>query len=125
MKKNLIKDTVFDIIIDDASHVNKYTITSYNILNKRVKSGGLYIIEDLGCAYFKLEDEWKVSESWPGMSYNNTPRSDFNNNIEEIHTFTNTLVQKLDNGENIRQVYSLSDISYIHRYKYIMIIAKN
>jgi hypothetical protein len=122
---SFLKDLKFDIIIDDASHVNKFTITSYNILNKRIKSGGLYIIEDLGCAYFKLEDEWKISENWPGMRFNDTPNSDFNNNIGEIHNFTNKIVEKLDNGENIREVYSLSDISYIHRYKYIMIIAKN
>jgi 23S rRNA U2552 (ribose-2'-O)-methylase RlmE/FtsJ len=42
-----LKDTKFDIILDDASHVNKFTIASYNILNNRVKSNGIYIIEDL------------------------------------------------------------------------------
>lgn len=120
-----LKDITFDIILDDASHVNKFTIASYNILNKRVKSEGLYIIEDLGCSYFNLEDEWKVSKNWPGMSFNKTPTCEFNNNIKDIHEFTNYIVEKLDNGENIREVYSLSDISFIHRYKYIMIIGKN
>jgi hypothetical protein len=120
-----LKDTKFDIILDDASHVNKFTIASYNILNHRVKSNGLYIIEDLGCAYFKLESEFGVSKSWPGMSYNTTHTSEFDNDIADIHRFTNDITVKLDNGVDIRSVYSLSDISYIHRYKYIMVIGKN
>jgi 23S rRNA U2552 (ribose-2'-O)-methylase RlmE/FtsJ len=120
-----LKDTKFDIILDDASHVNKFTIASYNILNNRIKSNGLYIIEDLGCAYFKLETEFGVSRIWPGMSYNTTPTSEFNNDIADIHELTNSIITKLDNGMDKRSVYSLSDISYVHRYKYIMIICKN
>jgi len=120
-----LKDTKFDIILDDASHVNKFTIASYNILNNRIKSNGLYIIEDLGCAYFKLETEFGVSRIWPGMSYNTAPTSEFNNDIADIHELTNSIITKLDNGLDKRSVYSLSDISYVHRYKYIMIICKN
>jgi hypothetical protein len=120
-----LKDTKFDIILDDASHVNKFTIASYNILNNRVKSNGIYIIEDLGCAYFKLETEFGVSRTWPGMSYNTAPPSEFNNDIADIHTLTNGIITKLDNGVDIHSVYSISDISFVHRYKYIMVIGKN
>lgn len=120
-----LKDVQFDIIIDDASHVNTLTVKSYEILHTRVKHGGLYIIEDLGCAYFKLESEFNVSQIWPGMKHNVIPTSEFDNNIQDIHSFTNNIIQKLDNGQNIREVYSLSDIAYVHRYKYIMIICKN
>lgn len=37
----------FDIIIDDASHISKYTIKSFQILRHFLKSGGIYVIEDL------------------------------------------------------------------------------
>lgn len=37
----------FDIIIDDASHISKLSIESFNILFPLLKIGGLYIIEDL------------------------------------------------------------------------------
>lgn len=41
-----------DIIIDDASHVQLYTIKSFEFLFPLLKSGGLYCIEDLQTAYF-------------------------------------------------------------------------
>jgi hypothetical protein len=37
----------FDIIIDDGGHMMKYQQTSFGILFKRLKSGGIYVIEDL------------------------------------------------------------------------------
>lgn len=40
-----------DIIIDDASHINKLTIKTFELLFPRLKKGGIYVIEDLECAY--------------------------------------------------------------------------
>lgn len=37
----------FDIIIDDASHISPLTIKSFEILFPVLKSGGIYVIEDL------------------------------------------------------------------------------
>jgi hypothetical protein len=122
---SFLKDTQFDIILDDASHVNTFTIASYNILWKRVKRNAMYIIEDLGCAYLNLETDYNVSNSWPGMKYNTTDPHMFNNNILDIHTFTNKIIAKMDNGPDITDAASLSDISYVHRYKFIMVICKN
>jgi 23S rRNA U2552 (ribose-2'-O)-methylase RlmE/FtsJ len=120
---NFIKDKKFDIIIDDASHVNKFTIISFNLLFESLNSSGLYIIEDLGCSYLKLQDEFNVEEIWPGMSFNTN--KDFNNDIKDIHNFTNNIIEKMDLGINKYETYSLSDISFIHRYKFIIIIGKN
>lgn len=120
---NFIKDKNFDIIIDDASHVNKFTIISFNLLFESLNSNGLYIIEDLGCSYFKLQDEFNVEKIWPGMSFN--INKDFNNDIKDIHNFTNNIIEKMDLGINKYETYSLSDISFIHRYKFIIIIGKN
>lgn len=48
------KDTKFDVIIDDGSHINKMTIVSFeNLFSKRMNAGGIYVIEDLGCSYNK------------------------------------------------------------------------
>lgn len=46
------------IIIDDASHVQKYTIKSFEILFPLLQSGGLYCIEDTVTSYW---------ESWGGI----------------------------------------------------------
>lgn len=47
----LLDGNVPDIIIDDASHINELTIASFKILFPLLASGGLYVIEDLTCAY--------------------------------------------------------------------------
>jgi len=46
-----IKDTKFDIIIDDGSHVFNHMITSYLILWQNLKLGGLYFIEDTSMTF--------------------------------------------------------------------------
>lgn len=44
---NLIEDLTFDIIIDDGSHLIRDQISSFLLLKNKIKSGGLYIIEDI------------------------------------------------------------------------------
>lgn len=41
----------FDIIIDDGGHTMLQQITSFNVLFPHVKSGGIYVIEDLHTSY--------------------------------------------------------------------------
>lgn len=41
----------WDIVIDDGGHFGNQVITSLECLWPRVKSGGLYCIEDLACSY--------------------------------------------------------------------------
>lgn len=42
----------FDVIIDDGGHAMQQQITSFKVLFPYVKSGGLYIIEDLHTSYW-------------------------------------------------------------------------
>ncbi|MGK5691807.1 hypothetical protein ACSNOJ_02660 [Streptomyces sp. URMC 128] len=42
----------FDIVIDDGSHENEHVRTSFDALFPYVRSGGLYVIEDLQTSYF-------------------------------------------------------------------------
>jgi SAM-dependent methyltransferase len=42
----------FDIIIDDGSHRSKDVIASFELLFRRLKPGGLYIVEDLHASYW-------------------------------------------------------------------------
>ena len=41
----------FDIIIDDGGHTMQQQITSFKVLFPHVKSGGIYVIEDLHTSY--------------------------------------------------------------------------
>jgi len=50
----LQKNILFDYIIDDGSHISSHQIKSFEFLfNNCLKSGGLYIIEDTCCSYWK------------------------------------------------------------------------
>jgi hypothetical protein len=52
--KNILKGRdSFDIIIDDGSHTSTDIIISFCKLFPQLKSGGIYIIEDLHCSYWK------------------------------------------------------------------------
>lgn len=42
-----------DIIIDDASHMNRLTINSFTLLFPHLKKGGIYVIEDLESSFWK------------------------------------------------------------------------
>jgi hypothetical protein len=49
----LAGDAGFDVIIDDAAHIGALAKASFGYLfNNGLKPGGLYIIEDVGTAYF-------------------------------------------------------------------------
>lgn len=47
------KETDFDIIIDDGSHVNKDIIDTFILLFEKIKPGGVYVCEDLHACYWK------------------------------------------------------------------------
>ena len=50
----------FDLVLDDASHINALTAASFRILWPHVRAGGFYIIEDLGMSwvdYARLQDQ--------------------------------------------------------------------
>jgi hypothetical protein len=40
-----------DVIIDDGSHINRDVLTSFHYLFPRLRTGGVYVIEDLQTAY--------------------------------------------------------------------------
>jgi hypothetical protein len=52
LKSLKVSDRFFDIIVDDGGHTMAQQTTSLVHLLRKVKSGGLYIIEDLHTSYF-------------------------------------------------------------------------
>ena len=43
---------VYDIIIDDGSHINSDIIKTFQFFYSRLAPGGIYVIEDLHCSYW-------------------------------------------------------------------------
>lgn len=90
------ENRMFDIIIDDGSHINRHILASFEYLfYNRLMSGGIYIIEDLACSYDKLQTNHDVLENWPGMSYND-PNQNYDNDRNEIDEFIRLKLYDLD-----------------------------
>lgn len=104
----------FNVILDDASHINELTIESFNLLFDHVKSGGLYIIEDTHCTYGG-EGFAEHAKSWPGMIYNDSDVN-FNNNRNEFNNFMFDKIKELD--------FQRGDIFSIHYYSETIVIEK-
>ncbi len=43
----------FDIIIDDGSHRSAHVVSTFEACFQRLKPGGLYVVEDMHCSYWK------------------------------------------------------------------------
>lgn len=46
-KLPLDQGELFDVVVDDGSHLTQHQITTFNLLKGKMKKGGIYIIEDL------------------------------------------------------------------------------
>ncbi len=57
----------FDIVVDDASHINQLTIASFQILFPFLKQGGYYVIEDLFMSYVDYSRVEDKQEFWDGL----------------------------------------------------------
>ncbi|WP_320535191.1 rhamnosyltransferase WsaF family glycosyltransferase [Robbsia andropogonis] len=50
----LARAPAFDIIIDDGSHLSSDIVRSFALYFSQLKEGGLFVIEDLHCSYWKV-----------------------------------------------------------------------
>jgi methyltransferase family protein len=82
----------FDVVVDDASHINELTLASFRALWPKVRPGGMYAIEDLDCSYVDLTE---ISQTWPGMNHVTGPRK---NNRKVINDLLFGLIKAMDNG---------------------------
>jgi len=102
----------WNIVIDDASHINTLTVKSFYTLISQIKSGGLYIIEDLRNSYEDLSEDAK---SWDGMNYNDSSVS-FKNERKVIDELVMDIIKNID--------YRQGNIRSIHFHQQIIVLEK-
>lgn len=103
---------VFDIIIDDGSHINQHVIKSFEFLFPKLKTGGIYVIEDTQTSYW---------EKYGGTS------TDFNKE-GTIYAYFKSLIDSLNKEEfiieNYQQNYYDKHIVAMHFYHNLIFIFK-
>ena len=58
----------FDVIIDDGSHRSRDIVRSFSLYFPRLESGGVFVVEDLHCSYWKEFDGGLV-DPWSSISF--------------------------------------------------------
>jgi len=106
----------FDIIIDDGSHVNHMTLTSFaTLFPHRLRSGGIYVMEDLRNSYLRIQTDYNVYEEWRGMVHND-PSKVTDNNRADMDRFFAERIRGMDFFEG--------DIRAIHFWPMMCVILK-
>lgn len=102
-----------DIIIDDGSHINEHVIQSFIYLFPKLKSGGIYVVEDVQTSY------------WPEFGGNSFEL----NNKNTILGYFKSLVDGLNYTElkipHYEKSYLDENITSIHFYHNLIFIYKN
>jgi cephalosporin hydroxylase len=84
----------FDLIIDDGGHTMKQQQTSFGVLFKKLKSGGVYVIEDLHTSdrqpWMNDEDEISTLNMLRNFKNNNEITSNHMNEDEKKYIQNNT-----------------------------------
>jgi len=93
--KNLLsnfENDFFSIIIDDGSHKMSHQQISFGVLFKTLKSGGIYVIEDLHTSHSEYRENIIYGETLFGLTKNNST-IDFLNGIVNNEKINNYLTE--------------------------------
>ncbi len=120
--------TGFDIIIDDASHIGSYSQATFEALFPKLKSGGIYIVEDWGTGYWNDWPDGGIFEKFtatplPGAITKRLPSHDFGmvgfvkSLVDLVH------IDSIRHGWKTESIFT-STVEYVHYYPGVVIVKK-
>jgi len=83
----------FDLVVDDGSHLVEHLTGSLRLIWPRIRSGGLYVMEDLAGTWNCDMTYTKVQ--WPGQG-RNSPQTDYLNKREPFQAVVDEHIQAMD-----------------------------
>ena len=101
---------LFDVILDDGSHINRLTLHSFELLWAHVKPGGYYILEDMKCTY--LGDNL-ISEQKRGGWHYKYERDNESNDRSEIDRTLLRLVCEMDHLRGDVRTIHIHPMTYV------------
>lgn len=96
---------VFDVIVDDGSHVSKDIVLSWKNLWPKVRPGGFYFVEDMRCTH---DDGYRRNFTFP--------KADADFDRRHVMNWLDEQMRALD--------YSNSDVEFIHVYRQLIVMRK-
>lgn len=87
---------LFDVVIDDGSHVVDHILRTFELVWPRVKPDGFYVVEDLQVSYWDISGEVK---KWPGQ-HHNPPDTNYKNDRAKLDRLFTTSIQSLERSDN-------------------------
>jgi len=107
------------LVVDDASHINDLTITSFDLIFPRLPSGALYVIEDLAPTSYQLD--WPAGV-WPGVEYN-TGLESLENRRELFDEFVQSLVHDVD-GMGSGRWNTKRVVAFVHAWPGLLFVGR-
>jgi hypothetical protein len=90
-------DNNWDVIIDDGSHVPSHIIDTFRLYWPRLKSGGVYVIEDLFCTYNE-----KYMARFPGI--------DPSGERAAFMSLVDAMLRQLDSGHEVVSIQFVREL---------------
>src|SRR5579864_1782594 len=116
------------VVIDDASHINPLTFASFDRLFPRLRTGGLYIIEDLAPPGYgrdwpgiELHSDGTWGRVWPGMQYG-PDVSLLDNNRADLDAFRARLAYDCDLSPWDETLPGM--VSFVHQWPGVLIVGR-
>jgi hypothetical protein len=106
------KYSKFDVILDDASHINELSIKTFNLYWPILNDNGIYILEDISPMDGDYSDTRQV---WPGQKYNKEDLVLYNK-YEDLQNFYLNIIKKCQMQD--------SDIFSVQIYPQMIVIMK-